>query len=180
MNFEEVMYFDEAMDSGNVTHLAEFMFLAARRGDIETMKRCRERGVTQVDIALGYAAIGGQVGAMELCKKWGATNFDLALVCAAEQGHIKIAALCKKWGATDFDEALISAVEEEHIEIAALCRRWLGFDHVHHELLRYHHKRKFYRKIAEELLPVAWHPDRVYDWCFDEEEKGFLEEMWKN
>ena len=46
---------------------------------------------------------------------------------------------------------------------------------LHEELLRCHHKRKFYINIHEELLPVAWHPDRVYDWCFDEEEKGF----WK-
>ena len=26
-------------------------------------------------------------------------------------------------------------------------------------------------KIKEELLPVAWHPDRVIDWCFSEDEK---------
>ena len=23
----------------------------------------------------------------------------------------------------------------------------------------------------KELLPIAWHPDRVLDWCFDEDEK---------
>ena len=26
-------------------------------------------------------------------------------------------------------------------------------------------------KIKEELLPVTWHPDRVFDWCFSEDEK---------
>ena len=26
-------------------------------------------------------------------------------------------------------------------------------------------------KIKEELLPIAWHPDRVMDWCMSEEEK---------
>ena len=25
--------------------------------------------------------------------------------------------------------------------------------------------------IKEELLSVAWHPDRVIDWCFSEDEK---------
>ena len=30
-------------------------------------------------------------------------------------------------------------------------------------------------KIKEELLPIAWHPDRVMDWCISEEEKGW----WK-
>ena len=26
-------------------------------------------------------------------------------------------------------------------------------------------------KIKEELLPIAWHPDRVMDWCMSEDEK---------
>ena len=26
-------------------------------------------------------------------------------------------------------------------------------------------------KINEELLPTAWHQDRVIDWCFSEDEK---------
>ena len=26
-------------------------------------------------------------------------------------------------------------------------------------------------QIKEELLSVAWHPDRVIDWCFDQKEK---------
>ena len=30
-------------------------------------------------------------------------------------------------------------------------------------------------KIKEELLPIAWHPDRVMDWCMSEDEKG----QWK-
>ena len=30
-------------------------------------------------------------------------------------------------------------------------------------------------KIKEELLPIAWHPDPVMDWCMREDEK----ERWK-
>ena len=30
-------------------------------------------------------------------------------------------------------------------------------------------------KIKEELLPIAWNPDRVMDWCMLEDEKGW----WK-
>ena len=26
-------------------------------------------------------------------------------------------------------------------------------------------------KIKEELLPIAWHPDRVMNWCMSEDEK---------
>ena len=30
-------------------------------------------------------------------------------------------------------------------------------------------------KIKEELLPIAWHPDRVMNWCMSGDEKG----VWK-
>ena len=30
-------------------------------------------------------------------------------------------------------------------------------------------------KIKEELMPTAWHPNRVMDWCKSEDEKG----RWK-
>ena len=30
-------------------------------------------------------------------------------------------------------------------------------------------------KIKEELMPVAWHPDRWWDWCVPEDEKKELE-----
>ena len=29
-------------------------------------------------------------------------------------------------------------------------------------------------KIKEELLPIAWHPDRVMDWCVPEYEKKIV------
>ena len=49
-------------------------------------------------------------------------------------------------------------------------------DHCHdHELNKWyegHRKRKTEKaKIKEELLPIAWHPDRVMDWCMSEDEK---------
>ena len=33
-------------------------------------------------------------------------------------------------------------------------------------------------KIKEELLPVAWHPDRVINLCFSEDEKQA--HQWQN
>ena len=33
-------------------------------------------------------------------------------------------------------------------------------------------------QLREELLPLAWHPDRVIDWCFDEDEKKDLHILW--
>ena len=74
----------------------------------------------------------------------------------------------------EFNYVIVEFIDMEK-KVSAMMKKAL-----HEELLRYHHKRKFYINIHEELLPVAWHPDRVYDWCFDEEEKGFLEEMWRS
>ena len=33
-------------------------------------------------------------------------------------------------------------------------------------------------QIRDELMPIAWHPDRVIDWCFDEDEKKDLKRLW--
>ena len=33
------------------------------------------------------------------------------------------------------------------------------------------HKARYYKSLYAELLPIAWHPDRVIDWCIDEDEK---------
>ena len=113
---------------------------------------------------------------VKLCGEWKTNN---AMSNAAWKGHVEIVKLCKEWGATDFNRAMEEAAWEGHVEIVKLCRGWLGFSLINDELFRYHHKREFSKRIHEELLPIAWHPDRVYDWCFDEEEKGFLEGIWR-
>ena len=128
---------------------------------------------------MSNAAWKGHVEIVKLCKEWGATDFNSAMEEAAWEGHVEIVKLCKEWGATDFDEAMSYAAKGGHVEIVKLCRGWLGFSLINDELFRYHHKREFSKRIHEELLPIAWHPDRVYDWCFDEEEKGFLEGIWR-
>ena len=33
-------------------------------------------------------------------------------------------------------------------------------------------------QIKDELAPIAWYPDRVIDWCFDEDEKNDLKKLW--
>ena len=32
--------------------------------------------------------------------------------------------------------------------------------------------------IKEELLPIAWHPSRYWDWCRSEDEKQVTEKLW--
>ena len=33
-------------------------------------------------------------------------------------------------------------------------------------------------KIKEELLPIAWHPSRWWDWCVPQDEKKETEKVW--
>ena len=48
-----------------------------------------------------------------------------------------------------------------------------------HEWFNGYNERKAQKaQIKAELLPIAWHPDRVIDWCFDEEEKKDLKRLW--
>ena len=39
----------------------------------------------------------------------------------------------------------------------------------------YEHCKAQKAKIKEELMPVAWHPDRCWNWCVPEDEKKELE-----
>ena len=52
-----------------------------------------------------------------------------------------------------------------------------------YELIKRHKgykKRKAQKaKIKEELLPIAWYPDRVIDWCMSEDDKKETEKLWK-
>ena len=113
-----------------------------------------------------------------LCENWRAENFDEAMCEAAFRGRVEVVKLCKERGATDFDEAMCEAADGGHVEIVKLCRSWLGYGSIHRELFQYHHKREFFGRIRDELLPVAWYPDRFFDWCVDEEEKEFLKKVW--
>ena len=33
-------------------------------------------------------------------------------------------------------------------------------------------------KIKEELLPIAWHPSRYWDWCVPKDEKQGIKKLW--
>ena len=36
------------------------------------------------------------------------------------------------------------------------------------------------RLKKQELLPIAWHPLRYWDWCMSEEENKETEKLWDN
>ena len=52
------------------------------------------------------------------------------------------------------------------------------------ELIEWHnrHKKQKAQKahIKKELMPIAWHPSRYWDWCMSEDEKQETEKrLWK-
>ena len=133
-----------------------------------------------------YAALGGHIEIVKLCKEYGGTDYDMSMYCAAKNGHIEIVKLCKEYGGTNYNAAM--EIEDSYIEvygaengddkIVKLCREWLGFEGIHNELYQYHHKRSFSKKIGDELIPIAWHPDRWQDWCLTEDEKKRCHEAY--
>ena len=62
----------------------------------------------------------------------------------------------------DDDNFYLNDYFKQHLTYAAVefSKQW-----------RYYH-------IMKELLPIAWHPDRVLDWCFDEDDKRDLKKLW--
>ena len=43
-----------------------------------------------------------------------------------------------------------------------------------------HKKRKAQKaKIEKELMRIAWHPSRWWEWCISEDEKKGTEKLWK-
>ena len=43
-----------------------------------------------------------------------------------------------------------------------------------------HQKRKAQKaKIKEDLVPIAWHPSRWWDWCIPENEKKEIKKLWQ-
>ena len=132
------------------------------------------------DGAMLLAAINGHLEIVKLCKEWGATDYDGAMWWATINGHLEIVKLCKEWGALafkDYDGAMRWAALDANIEIVR-CRGWLDYDAIHDDLLRHHHKREFYGGLKDELVPIAWHPDRWWDWCVDEDKKREAEKLW--
>ena len=172
-DFDRAMAFDRAMDFDRA------MELAAENGHIEIVKLMKQWGAREIELAMLRAAEFGHIEIVKLCKKWGTRDLDYPMMYAARNGHVEIVKLCKKWGAKG--RRICSFYEDffnKHLEILKLVRGWDGWDAIHEELLRFHHKRKFFKDLESEIMAVAWHPDRYRDWCLDEEEKESMASRW--
>ena len=46
------------------------------------------------------------------------------------------------------------------------------------DLFQFHHKRNYFKTLHEEVIQIAWHPDRYWNWCISEDEKKEIEKLW--
>ena len=37
--------------------------------------------------------------------------------------------------------------------------------------IKFRKRKEFKKELRKKLVPVAWHPDRWWDWCMSEDEK---------
>ena len=74
--------------------------------------------------------------------------------------------------------SLIGFVAQQQIDV------WYDDDYWYHddeitEWYEGYKKREAHKvSIKEELLPIAWHPSRYWDWCMSEDEKRDTEALW--
>ena len=109
---------------------------------------------------------------------WAVFNYlRIAPVCGAAVSYFIVVHSWFEHSSHQLGEAFLDEVAEkpEYIHGEMKEKMKAVFD----ELFKYHHKREFSGNIYEEMLHIAWHPDRFWDWCVDEKEKGFLEGMWR-
>ena len=85
--------------------------------------------------------------------------------------------ICKKNNGEDFENRVIIIIDPEDGCYKSLHKTKYG-KALETELFRWHHKKKYQKDIKEELMPVAWHPSRYWDWCMADEEKKTAEQLW--
>ena len=155
------------------------MISASFNGDMDLIENAVKQGATEFEKAMFWASRFGHIEIVKFCIKHGARDFKNVMYGASMFGYIEIVKLGIKYGARNFKNAMYAAKKEEHIDIVEFHKQRLAFKKVQKELPKYFHKRQFAQKVYDELLPIAWHPDRVWDWCFDEEEKKDLEYLFR-
>ena len=63
-------------------------------------------------------------------------------------------------------------VTEEQIDVWYYDVEYYDNDELIEWYNNYHRQKAPKSKIKKEILPIAWHPDRVKDWYMSEDEKG--------
>ena len=97
-------------------------------------------------------------------------------------GHLKTQEFCDK--AVEDDSYSLQYipdwfVTQQQIDV------WYDDDYVYNddeviECYKGYKKREAQKaSIKKELIPIAWHPSRWWDWCMSEDEKKEIEKLWE-
>ena len=70
-------------------------------------------------------------------------------------------------------------VTQEQIDLWHDYDDYCGDDEVIEWYDGYKKRRTQKAQIEKELLPIAWHPSKYWDWCMSEDEKKETEKLWK-
>ena len=70
--------------------------------------------------------------------------------------------------------------EEEEVEdfIWKKIHKNKFYNQLSKDLFQFHHKRNYFKTLHEEVIQIAWHPDRWWDWCLTEDEKKEIQKLW--
>ena len=91
----------------SISDINQKMVCAAKTGNIEIVRLCKNQGATDFDNAMMSAVSAGYIEIIHLCKDWGATDIDIArwYVAAERTGHnTDIVQLCKNQGCRRFQQ----------------------------------------------------------------------------
>ena len=92
--------------------------------------------------------------------------------------HLKTPELCQQAVARNIH--CLRYVPDWFIPSISDCGCCDSCDKTFDDLIKLYEQRKALKAdIKKELLPITWHPDRVLDWCFDEDEKKDLVKLWR-
>ena len=109
----------------------------------------------------------------EMCDK--AVEEDLGLLWPVLIQY-KTQEMCDK--AVDEDLCLLeyvpdSLMKQQHIVLCGDDDDYYGDDKLIEWYEDYQKRKAQKAQIKNELMPIAWYPDRVMDWCMSEDKKGW-------
>ena len=104
--------------------IGSILAASAKEGHKDIVKMMLEKGATNYDCPMEWAAIGGHKEIIELMLDKGATDYDGAMRWASSRGHKEIVERMLDLGATDYSRAIGKASEGGYGEIIDLIQKW--------------------------------------------------------
>ena len=114
----------------------------------------------------------------EMCNK--AVRIEpILLVCVSD--HFKTQEMCDKaamlypWSLKYIPDWFVT---QQQIKLWYDDDYYCNNDTLIEQYDRYKKRKAQKASIKEEILPIAWHPSRYWDWCMLEDEKKETEKLW--